>query len=437
MANDVVMTPMMKQYFDLKAKHPDAVLLFRCGDFYETYSQDAVIAAEILGIALTKRANGKDKNVEMAGFPHHALDTYLPKLIRAGKRVAICDQLEDPKLAKKLVKRGITELVTPGVSISDTILDHKENNFLAAIHFAKPDLCGISFLDISTGEFLLAEGGLDEMEKLLNSFSPKEVLYERGRKAMFEGAFGNRFVTFELDDWVFTETTAMELLTKHFEVNSLKGFGVEKLHNGIIASGAVIEYLNLTQHTHIRHITSLRRIEEDRFVRLDKFTVRSLELLHGMSDEGMCLLDVIDRTITAMGARMMKRWIVFPLKELKPITDRLDVVGCLLADDTLRTVVEENLHLIADLERIVSKAAVGRISPREVVQLKVALRAIQPIKDACSKSGNASLERLSDRLNVCSTVIARMPSLTSCAASPTRARTICSSSRSARWRQRA
>ena len=408
MANDVVMTPMMKQYFDLKAKHPDAVLLFRCGDFYETYSQDAVIAAEILGIALTKRANGKDKNVEMAGFPHHALDTYLPKLIRAGKRVAICDQLEDPKLAKKLVKRGITELVTPGVSISDTILDHKENNFLAAIHFAKPDLCGISFLDISTGEFLLAEGGLDEMEKLLNSFSPKEVLYERGRKAMFEGAFGNRFVTFELDDWVFTETTAMELLTKHFEVNSLKGFGVEKLHNGIIASGAVIEYLNLTQHTHIRHITSLRRIEEDRFVRLDKFTVRSLELLHGMSDEGMCLLDVIDRTITAMGARMMKRWIVFPLKELKPITDRLDVVGCLLADDTLRTVVEENLHLIADLERIVSKAAVGRISPREVVQLKVALCAIQPIKDACSKSGNASLERLSDRLNVCSTVIARI-----------------------------
>ena len=408
MANDVVMTPMMKQYFDLKAKHPDAVLLFRCGDFYETYSTDAVIAAEILGIALTKRSNGKDKNVEMAGFPHHALDTYLPKLIRAGKRVAICDQLEDPKLAKKLVKRGITELVTPGVSISDTILDHKENNFLAAIHFAKPDLCGISFLDISTGEFLLAEGGLDEMEKLLNSFSPKEVLYERGRKAMFEGAFGNRFVTFELDDWVFTETTAMELLTKHFEVNSLKGFGVEKLHNGIIASGAVIEYLNLTQHTHIRHITSLRRIEEDRFVRLDKFTVRSLELLHGMSDEGMCLLDVIDRTITAMGARMMKRWIVFPLKELKPITDRLDVVECLLADDTLRTVVEENLHMIADLERIVSKAAVGRISPREVVQLKVALRAIQPIKDACSKSGNASLERLSDRLNVCSTVIARI-----------------------------
>ena len=408
MANDVVMTPMMKQYFDLKAKHPDAVLLFRCGDFYETYSTDAVIAAEILGIALTKRSNGKDKNVEMAGFPHHALDTYLPKLIRAGKRVAICDQLEDPKLAKKLVKRGITELVTPGVSISDTILDHKENNFLAAIHFAKPDLCGISFLDISTGEFLLAEGGLDEVEKLLNSFSPKEVLYERGRKAMFEGAFGNRFVTFELDDWVFTETTAMELLTKHFEVNSLKGFGVEKLHNGIIASGAIIEYLNLTQHTHIRHITSLRRIEEDRFVRLDKFTVRSLELLHGMSDEGMCLLDVIDRTITAMGARMMKRWIVFPLKELKPITDRLDVVECLLADDTLRTVVEENLHMIADLERIVSKAAVGRISPREVVQLKVALRAIQPIKDACSKSGNASLERLSDRLNVCSTVIARI-----------------------------
>lgn len=408
MSGDVVLTPMMKQYFELKAKHPDAVLLFRCGDFYETYSQDAVVAAEILGIALTKRANGKEKTVEMAGFPHHALDTYLPKLIRAGKRVAICDQLEDPKLAKKLVKRGITELVTPGVSINDNVLDYKENNFLAAVHFVKQDFCGISFLDISTGEFLLAEGSLDEVEKLMNSFSPKEVLYERGKRDMFEKAFGNKHITFELDDWVFTETTAMDLLTKHFEVNSLKGFGVEKLKSGIIASGAIIEYLLMTQHTNIRHITSLRRIEENRFVRLDKFTVRSLELLHGMNDESMSLLDVIDKTVTAMGARMMKRWIVFPLKELKPISDRLDVVKCLKENDELRTVIEDNLYLIADLERIISKAAVGRISPREVIQLKVALKAIGPIKESCQKSGNDSLTRLADRLNVCTTVCERI-----------------------------
>lgn len=404
MANDVVMTPMMKQYFDLKQKHPDAVLLFRCGDFYETYSQDAVIASEILGITLTKRANGKEKTVEMAGFPHHALDTYLPKLIRAGKRVAICDQLEDPKTTKKLVKRGITELVTPGVSINDNILNHKENNFLAAIYFAKPNLCGVSFLDISTGEFLLAEGDTDHIDKLLNNFSPKEILFERNKRAMFEGAFGTKHITFELDDWVFTETTAMERLLKHFEVNNLKGFGVEKLKNGIIASGAILEYLIMTQHTNTRHITSLRRIEEDKYVRLDKFTIRSLELLQGMNEEGLSLLQVIDKTITAMGARMLKRWMVFPLKEIKPINDRLQIVGFLKDNMQLREEIEDNLHLIGDLERIISKAAVGRISPREVVQLKVALKAIEPIKFACKNSGNESLQRLSDMLNVCETI---------------------------------
>lgn len=402
--NDIVMTPMMKQYFDLKQKHPDAVLLFRCGDFYETYSQDAVTASEILGITLTKRANGKEKTVEMAGFPHHALDTYLPKLIRAGKRVAICDQLEDPKTTKKLVKRGITELVTPGVSINDNVLNNKENNFLAAIYFAKPDLCGISFLDISTGEFLLSEGNIDHIDKLLNNFSPKEILFERNKRAMFEGAFGTKHITFELDDWVFTETTAMERLLKHFEVNNLKGFGVEKLKNGIIASGAILEYLIMTQHTNTRHITSIRRIEEDKYVRLDKFTIRSLELLQGMNEEGLSLLGVIDNTITAMGARMLKRWMVFPLKDVKTINDRLDIVGYIKENMQLREEIEDNLHMIGDLERIISKAAVGRISPREVVQLKVALKAIEPVKSACRKSENESLHRLADMLNTCETI---------------------------------
>lgn len=404
MASEVVMTPMMKQYFDLKTKHPDAVLLFRCGDFYETYSQDAITASEILGITLTKRANGKEKTVEMAGFPHHALDTYLPKLIRAGKRVAICDQLEDPKTTKKLVKRGITELVTPGVSINDNVLNYKENNFLAAIYFAKPDMCGVSFLDISTGEFLVSEGDVDHIDKLLTNFSPKEILFERNKRAMFEGAFGTKHITFELDDWIFTETTAMERLLKHFEVSSLKGFGVEKLKNGIIASGAIIEYLIMTQHTNIKHITSLRRIEEDRFVRLDKFTIRSLELLQGMNEEGLSLLGVIDKTITAMGARMLKRWMVFPLKEIKPINDRLNIVEHLKNNMQLKEEIEENLHLIGDLERIISKAAVGRISPREVVQLKVALKAIEPIKLACRNSENESLQHLADQLNVCATI---------------------------------
>ena len=403
MHEDIVLTPMMKQFLELKAKHPDAVMLFRCGDFYETYSTDAVLASEILGITLTKRANGKGKTIEMAGFPHHALDTYLPKLIRAGKRVAICDQLEDPKLTKKLVKRGITELVTPGVSINDNILNYRENNFLAAVHFGK-GACGVAFLDISTGEFLTAEGSFDHIDKLLNNFAPKEVLFERGRRGMFEGNFGSKFFTFELDDWVFTETTAREKLLKHFEVKNLKGFGVEHLKNGIIASGAILQYLIMTQHTQIGHITSLARIEEDKYVRLDKFTVRSLELMGSMNDGGSSLLDVIDKTISPMGARLLKRWMVFPLKDVKPINGRLDVVEYFFRKPEFKGVIEEQLHLIGDLERIISKVAVGRVSPREVVALKVALQAIEPIKEACMDADNASLNHIGEQLNICRSI---------------------------------
>ena len=400
---DIVLTPMMKQFLDLKAKHPDAVMLFRCGDFYETYSTDAVVAAEILGITLTKRANGKGKTVEMAGFPHHALDTYLPKLVRAGKRVAICDQLEDPKMTKKLVKRGITELVTPGVSINDNILNYRENNFLAAVHFGK-GACGVAFLDISTGEFLTAEGPFDYVDKLLNNFAPKEVLFERGKRGMFEGNFGSKFFTFELDDWVFTETTAREKLLKHFETKNLKGFGVEHLKNGIIASGAILQYLIMTQHTQIGHITSLARIEEDKYVRLDKFTVRSLELIGSMNDGGSSLLNVIDKTISPMGARLLKRWLVFPLKDVLPINERLNVVEYFFRQPDFKELVEEQLHLIGDLERIISKVAVGRVSPREVVALKVALQAIEPIKEACLEADNASLNRIGEQLNICKSI---------------------------------
>ena len=400
---EIVLTPMMKQFLDLKAKHPDAVMLFRCGDFYETYSTDAIVASEILGITLTKRANGKGKTIEMAGFPHHALDTYLPKLVRAGKRVAICDQLEDPKMTKKLVKRGITELVTPGVSINDNVLNYKENNFLAAVHFGKAS-CGVAFLDISTGEFLTAEGPFDYVDKLLNNFGPKEILFERGKRLMFEGNFGSKFFTFELDDWVFTETTAREKLLKHFETKNLKGFGVEHLKNGIIASGAILQYLTMTQHTQIGHITSLSRIEEDKYVRLDKFTVRSLELIGNMNDGGSSLLNVIDRTISPMGARLLKRWMVFPLKDKKPIDERLNVVEYFFRQPDFKAVIEEQLHLIGDLERIISKVAVGRVSPREVVQLKVALQAIEPIKLACIQADNASLNQIGEQLNLCVTI---------------------------------
>lgn len=393
----------MKQFLDLKAKHPDAVMLFRCGDFYETYSTDAVVASEILGITLTKRANGKGKTIEMAGFPHHALDTYLPKLIRAGKRVAICDQLEDPKLTKKLVKRGITELVTPGVSINDNVLNYRENNFLAAVHFGK-GACGVAFLDISTGEFLTAEGPFDYVDKLLNNFAPKEVLFERGKRLMFEGNFGSKFFTFELDDWVFTETSAREKLLKHFEVKNLKGFGVEHLKNGIIASGAILQYLIMTQHTQIGHVTSLARIEEDKYVRLDKFTVRSLELMGSMNDGGSSLLNVIDKTISPMGARLLKRWLVFPLKDVQPINERLNVVEYFFRQPDFKELIEEQLHLIGDLERIISKVAVGRVSPREVVALKVALQAIEPIKAACMDADNASLNHIGEQLNICQSI---------------------------------
>lgn len=403
MHEDIVLTPMMKQFLDLKAKHPDAVMLFRCGDFYETYSTDAVVASEILGITLTKRANGKGKTIEMAGFPHHALDTYLPKLIRAGKRVAICDQLEDPKLTKKLVKRGITELVTPGVSINDNVLNYRENNFLAAVHFGK-GACGVAFMDISTGEFLTAEGPFDYVDKLLNNFAPKEVLFERGKRLMFEGNFGSKFFTFELDDWVFTETSAREKLLKHFEVKNLKGFGVEHLKNGIIASGAILQYLIMTQHTQIGHVTSLARIEENKYVRLDKFTVRSLELMGSMNDGGSSLLNVIDKTISPMGARLLKRWLVFPLKDVQPINERLNVVEYFFRQPDFKELIEEQLHLIGDLERIISKVAVGRVSPREVVALKVALQAIEPIKAACMDADNASLNHIGEQLNICQSI---------------------------------
>ena len=403
------LTPMMKQFFDLKAKHPDAVLLFRCGDFYETYCEDAVTASRILGITLTRRGNGAGgrTETEMAGFPHHALDTYLPKLVRAGKRVAICDQLEDPKLTKKLVKRGITELVTPGVAMTDNVLNYKENNFLAAVHFGRA-ACGVAFLDISTGEFITGEGTADYVEKLLGNFSPKEVLHERGHKPDFERHFGTKYFTFELDDWVFTEQTARQKLLRHFGVKNLKGFGVDHMHNGVVASGAILQYLEMTQHTHIGHITSLARIEEERYVRLDKFTVRSLELLSPMQEDGSSLLDVIDRTVSPMGGRMLRRWVVFPLKNEKPIQERLDVVEYFFRRPDFRGCVDEQLHRVGDLERIISKVAVGRVSPREVAQLKVALQAVAPIKAACATADNEALKRVGEQLNLCESIRQRI-----------------------------
>ncbi|MBP5771734.1 MAG: DNA mismatch repair protein MutS [Bacteroidaceae bacterium] len=398
-------TPMMKQFFDLKAKHPDAIMLFRCGDFYETYASDAVEASEILGITLTKRNNGKEgESTAMAGFPYHALDTYLPKLVRAGKRVAICDQLEDPKLTKKLVKRGITELVTPGVAMADTVLNYRENNFLASVHFMKEDLVGVSFLDISTGEWLVAEGPADYVDKLLANFAPKEVLYERGRKGLFEGCFGTKFVTFELDDWVFTSQTATDKLTRHFEVKNLKGFGIDHLRAGIIAAGAILQYLELTQHTQLQHITTISRIEEERYVRLDKFTVRNLELIQSMNDGGRSLLDVIDRTVTPMGARMLHRWMLFPLRDVTQISHRLDVVDHYFRHPEFRELVAEQLRLIGDLERITSKVTTGRVSPRDIVQLRVALQAIEPIKRACMDAEDPSLQHIGEQLNPCQSI---------------------------------
>lgn len=393
----------MRQFYSFKEANPDALLLFRCGDFYETYADDAVEAAKILGITLTRRSNGKNANgaaCEMAGFPYHALDTYLPKLIRAGKRVAICDQLEDPKLTKTLVKRGVTELVTPGVSMDDTVLNYKENNFLAAVHMTKA-ACGVSFLDISTGEFLVGEGTSDYVEKLLVSFQPKEVLHDRQMKREFEDRFGNRWCTFQLDDWMFTEQSSRQKLLKHFGTQSLKGFGVEHLTLGVVAAGVIMQYLEMTQHTNIGHITSLRRIEEDRYVRLDKFTIRSLELLGSMQEDGSSLLDVIDRTTTAMGARMLKRWTVFPLRDVATIGKRLDVVETFFRKPDFRQVIDEQLHRIGDIERIISKVAVGRVSPREVVQMKLALQALVPVKSACLSSDCEEIRSMGDRLNLC------------------------------------
>ncbi|WP_419558641.1 DNA mismatch repair protein MutS [Prevotella sp.] len=397
------LTPMMRQFYSFKEANPDALLLFRCGDFYETYADDAVEAAKILGITLTRRSNGKNANgaaCEMAGFPYHALDTYLPKLIRAGKRVAICDQLEDPKLTKTLVKRGVTELVTPGVSMDDTVLNYKENNFLAAVHMTKT-ACGVSFLDISTGEFLVGEGTSDYVEKLLVSFQPKEVLHDRQMKREFEDRFGNRWCTFQLDDWMFTEQSSRQKLLKHFGTQSLKGFGVEHLTLGVVAAGVIMQYLEMTQHTNIGHITSLRRIEEDRYVRLDKFTIRSLELLGSMQEDGSSLLDVIDRTTTAMGARMLKRWTVFPLRDVATIGKRLDVVETFFRKPDFRQVIDEQLHRIGDIERIISKVAVGRVSPREVVQMKLALQALVPVKSASLSSDCEEIRSMGDRLNLC------------------------------------
>ena len=412
--DDKGLTPMMKQFFSMKAQHPGALMLFRCGDFYETYGEDAVESARILGITLTRRNNGGNgDSIEMAGFPHHALDTYLPKLIRAGKRVAICDQLEDPKKKReaikgkkglsamdKMVKRGITELVTPGVAMSDNVLNYKENNFLAAVHFGK-GACGVSFLDISTGEFLTGEGTFDYVEKLLGNFQPKEVLFDRAKKQDFERYFGTRLCTFEMDDWVFTDQTARQKLLKHFGTKNLKGFGVDHLNNGVVAAGAILQYLEITQHTQINHITSLARIEEDKYVRMDRFTIRSLELIAPMNEDGSSLLNVIDNTITPMGGRMLRRWMVFPLKDEKPINERLDVVDYLFREPDFRECINEQFHRIGDLERIISKVAVGRVSPREVVQLKNALMAIQPVKTACLYAKSDTLKRIGEQLNLC------------------------------------
>ena len=412
--DDKGLTPMMKQFFSMKAQHPGALMLFRCGDFYETYGEDAVESARILGITLTRRNNGGNgDSIEMAGFPHHALDTYLPKLIRAGKRVAICDQLEDPKKKReaikgkkglsamdKMVKRDITELVTPGVAMSDNVLNYKENNFLAAVHFGKGS-CGVSFLDISTGEFLTGEGTFDYVEKLLGNFQPKEVLFDRTKKQDFERHFGTRLCTFEMDDWVFTDQTARQKLLKHFGTKNLKGFGVDHLNNGVVAAGAILQYLEITQHTQINHITSLARIEEDKYVRMDRFTIRSLELIAPMNEDGSSLLNVIDNTITPMGGRMLRRWMVFPLKDEKPINERLDVVDYLFREPDFRECINEQFHRIGDLERIISKVAVGRVSPREVVQLKNALMAIQPVKTACLYAKSDTLKRIGEQLNLC------------------------------------
>ena len=404
MAKKIVETPLMKQYAEMKQKHPDAILLFRVGDFYETFSDDAIVASEILGITLTRRANGVAQYVELAGFPHHALDSYLPKLVRAGKRVAICEQLEDPKLTKKLVKRGITELVTPGVSVNDTVLNHRENNFPAAVHFARGGVIGVSFLDISTGEFLASEGDADYIDKLLNNFAPKEVLVERGNRKLLDETFSARYLSFELDDWIFTDDAALDRLLKQFETNSLKGFGIHSLHAAVIASGAIMHYLDITNHTQTGHITKLSRIEEDRFVRLDKFTVRNLELIESLGEDGKSLLEVIDRTVTPMGARLLRRWLLFPLKDVKAINSRLDVVEAFMRGSDERAALRDSLEHVGDMERVISKVAVGRVSPRELNQLRCALAAVEPIKELCMAFDTEAVRSIGEQLNPCATI---------------------------------
>ncbi|MGF7137775.1 DNA mismatch repair protein MutS [Roseimarinus sediminis] len=397
----------MKQYYAIKDQHPDAVLLFRVGDFYETFGEDAIKAAEILGITLTRRANGSASFVELAGFPHHALDTYLPKLVRAGQRVAVCEQLEDPKMTKKIVKRGITELVTPGVSINDNILNHRENNFLASVHFDRK-MAGVAFLDISTGEFLCAEGTYEYVDKLLNSFQPKEVLFQRGKDAAFSEYFGHKYYTFTLDDWVYTADAANDRLLRHFEVKSLKGFGVQRFEYGVMAAGAILHYLDITQHHHIKHISNLARIEEDRFVWLDRFTIRNLELINPINEGGKTLIGVLDRTLTPMGARMLRRWVSFPLKNVQSVNNRLDAVEVLINETELKEQIAMQVRELGDLERIISKVAVQRINPREVVQLKIALQAIRPIKALCAASENKTLEKYAEQLNPCQSIAERI-----------------------------
>ncbi len=406
-AKKVVETPLMKQYYSIKEKNPDAILLFRVGDFYETFGEDAIQAAEILGITLTKRANGSASFVELAGFPHHALDTYLPKLVRAGQRVAICEQLEDPKLTKKIVKRGITELVTPGVSLNDNVLEHRENNFLACVHIDKK-AAGVAFLDISTGEFLTAQGSFDYVDKLLGNLAPKEVLYESGKSKQFEALFGNRYYTFKLDDWVFTDDTATDRLKKHFETTSLKGFGVQGLKLGVVAAGAILHYLDITQHTQINHVINLSRIEEDKYVWLDKFTIRNLELFGSVNEGAKTLAEVLDKTVSPMGSRLLKRWIALPLKDIAPINERLDVVEYYLKNPSFKSDIQENIGHMGDLERLVSKVAVGRISPREVVQLKNALFALRPVKELCENSGEEALQKIAEQINPCNSIRERI-----------------------------
>ncbi len=402
-----VETPLMKQYYDIKDKHPEAVLLFRVGDFYETFGEDAIKTAEILGITLTRRANGAASYVELAGFPHHALDTYLPKLVRAGQRVAICEQLEDPKMTKKIVKRGITELVTPGVSINDNILENRENNFLASVHFDKKR-AGVAFLDISTGEFLTAEGNFEYIDKLLNSFQPKEVLFQRGRGNEFTSIFGSKYYTFNLEDWVYTSDAANDRLIRHFETSSLKGFGVQDMQLAIIASGAILHYLDLTQHQHLSHISGLSRIEEEKYVWLDRFTIRNLELFYPLHEGGKSLINVIDKTISPMGSRLLKRWIALPLKDIEPIKERLDVVELFMKGTETKENLEEHLRQVGDLERLISKVAVGRINPREMVQVMNALNAVGPIKQLCANTDNSALNRFAEQLNTCEKIRERI-----------------------------